>query len=79
MVIAPVTTNPIGDKWTPSTNKHCFQMYFGPCSTKNKETPQQRKRRQHGNGFGNRQAYKCTTLKLGQTIKVADKASTGQA
>jgi hypothetical protein len=26
----------------PSTNKHCFRMYFGPCSTKNKETPQQK-------------------------------------
>jgi hypothetical protein len=31
------------------------------------------------NGFGDRQAYMSTTLKLGQTIKVADKASTGQA
>jgi hypothetical protein len=23
-------------------------MYFGPCSTKNKETPQQKKRRRYG-------------------------------
>jgi hypothetical protein len=40
MLRAPVAMNPICDKRTPSTNKHCFQMYLGPCSTKKKETPQ---------------------------------------
>jgi hypothetical protein len=33
-----MTTNPICNKRTPSTNKHCFRMFLGPCSTNNRET-----------------------------------------
>jgi hypothetical protein len=43
---------------------HCSRMYFGPCSAKNRGTPQQKKRCQYGQLWSRADCDSCETTRL---------------